>query len=258
MTLIQAIILGLVEGVTEFLPISSTAHLIIVGELMKLQQSEFINFFYVFIQSGAILAVVLLYWRMVLEHKDFALKIVISFIPTAVIGLLMRDIIKDVFFDSTALIGYSLITVGIVFIITEFFVKNGKLKLSKSITDMTYTEAFLIGAIQAAAIVPGVSRAGAVIIGMMFMKYKRSEAAIYSFLLAVPTIMGASVFDLYATDTSALTSSDILALATGFIVAFASALVVIKWLIGFLQRNTLNAFAIYRIVVGLGVLFFLV
>lgn len=254
MTPLQAIILGLIEGITEFLPISSTAHLIISSKLLSLPQDEFVSFFEVFIQSGAILAVVLLYWKTVLEHKDYIGKIIISFIPTAVIGLLMRDTIKDVFFQSDALIGYSLIIVGILFIIVEKYVKDGTLKLTKSLTQMTYKDAFFAGVIQAAAIVPGVSRAGAVIIGLMLMKYKRSEAAVYSFLLAVPTILGASLFDLLKTDVSVLTSSNMMLIAIGFVVSFVSALGFIKWLIGYLQKNSLNAFALYRIVIGLAVL----
>lgn len=257
MTLTQAIILGLVEGVTEFLPISSTAHLIISSKLLSLPQDEFVSFFEVFIQSGAILAVILLYWKTVLEHQDYIAKIIVSFIPTALIGFLMRDTIKDVFFHSDALIGYSLIIVAILFVLVEMYVKKGTLKLSKSLKDMTYQDAFFAGVIQAAAIVPGVSRAGAVIIGLMLMKYKRAEAAIYSFLLAIPTILGASMFDLIETDLAVLTPSNLSALTVGFVVSFISALVFIKWLIGYLQRNSLNGFALYRILIGLGVLFFL-
>ncbi len=257
MSLFQALLLGLIEGITEFLPISSTAHLIISSELLKLEQTPFVSFFEVFIQSGAILAVVLLYWKLVLDHKDYAIKVVVSFLPTAVIGLMMRDVIKEVFFQSTDIIGYSLILIALVFIALEFFVKQGKLKLSKTLKDMTYVEAFLMGCVQALAIVPGVSRAGAVMVGLMAMRYKRSEAAIYSFLLAVPTILGASVFDLIETDTSVFTQEHVVALLVGFVVSFVSAIVFIKWLIGYLQKNSLNAFAIYRIIVGLGVLYFL-
>lgn len=252
MTLVQALILGVIEGITEFLPISSTAHLIIASNFLKLPQSEFVSFYEVFIQSGAILAVVLLYWKLLAGNRQNLQNILISFIPTAIIGFLMRDIIKDVFFQSNSIIGSALVIVGVVFLYVEYLVSQKKLKLTKDIKDMTTKEALLIGTIQAFAIVPGVSRAGAVIVGMMFMRYKRTDAALYSFLLAVPTIGAAGAYDLIKTDLS-LVTENLGLIVIGSVVSFVTAFYFVKWLIQYLQNNSLNAFAFYRIAVGMGV-----
>lgn len=257
MNIADAIILGLVEGFSEFLPISSTAHLIITSKLLTLRQVEFISFFEVFIQSGAILAVIALYWRLIRDNPKHLLKIAISFVPTAIVGFAMHDLIKDVFFNSTTIIGLSLILISFVFLLTELLIAKRLLVLKRDIEKMSHAEAFAIGFIQALAVVPGVSRAGAVIIGMMLMRYKRSQAATYSFLLAVPTILAASALDLIKTDPSLLTTYNITLLIVGFITSFVSALIFVKWLVAYLQKNTLILFAIYRILIGLAVLFYL-
>ncbi|MFQ5452117.1 MAG: undecaprenyl-diphosphate phosphatase [Candidatus Paceibacterota bacterium] len=252
MTIIQAIFLGLIEGITEFLPVSSTAHLILTSRALGLPQNEFISFFEVFIQSGAILAVVLLYFRFILNNKSLIVNLAISFVPTAIVGLLLHDIIKTVFFNSTYLIAVSLLSVGLIFIVLEYFIKEGKLNLRKKLQDMTYSDAFLIGSIQSTAVVPGVSRAGAVIVAMILLRYKRYDAALYSFLLAVPTILAASGFDLLKTDLSLLANPDnIIILTLGFVISFVSAIVVVKWLIRYLQKNSLNLFGVYRIILAI-------
>ncbi|OGK18866.1 hypothetical protein A3D80_00905 [Candidatus Roizmanbacteria bacterium RIFCSPHIGHO2_02_FULL_40_13b] len=251
MSIIHALILGIVEGLTEFLPISSTAHLIITSKFLGLTQSGFTTFFEVFIQSGAILAVVLLYFRYILAHQKYVRSILLSFIPTALVGLILHDTIKTSFFTSPVLIYSSLIVVGILFIIIEHLVRMKKFSLTKHVEDISLQEALIFGLFQALAIVPGVSRAGAVMVGMMVRGYKREEAAVYSFLLAVPTLFAASALDLLKTDMSLLTnSSNALALLIGFTVSFLTAYIVIKWFISYLQRNTLTIFGIYRIVLG--------
>ena len=169
MTGLNSIILGLVEGVTEFLPISSTAHLIIASSLLKLPQSEFISFFEVFIQSGAILAVIYLYFGYINKHKELVPKVLVSFIPTAVIGFVMRNTIKTVFFPSLNMIAMTLLVVGLVFILIEFLIKNKTLVLKGSLKEITYCDAFLIGLIQSLAVIPGVSRAGALFVPMLFL-----------------------------------------------------------------------------------------
>ncbi|OGK16911.1 hypothetical protein A3H80_02565 [Candidatus Roizmanbacteria bacterium RIFCSPLOWO2_02_FULL_37_19] len=251
MTIIEVMILGLVEGATEFLPISSTAHLIITSSFLRLPQSEFISFFEVFIQSGAILAVIFLYFDYIRKHQDLIPKVLISFVPTAIIGFFMREIIKTVFFQSMTIIASSLFIVGILFIVIEMLIQKKKLTLKKSLTDLSYQDAFFAGLIQSFAIIPGVSRAGAVIVGMMFMKYKRSEGAVYSYLLAVPTIIGASILDLVKTDYSLLTNQNIMIVGTGFLVSFFSALMFIKWFIKYLQSNSLTLFGLYRIILAI-------
>ncbi|MGB4965702.1 MAG: undecaprenyl-diphosphate phosphatase [Microgenomates group bacterium] len=255
MSPLQALILGIVEGITEFLPVSSTAHLIITSNFLGLTQSEFTSFFEVFIQSGAILAVVVLYFRYILSHKELIKPIIASFIPTAVIGLLLHSTIKTTFFNSPTLIYSSLIAIGVVFLVLEYFVKNGQLKLSKRLENISLKDALLFGFFQACAVVPGVSRAGAVMVGAMVRGYKREEAALYSFLLAIPTILAAGVLDFLKTDLTIITQSGhIQALSIGFITSFITAYLVLKWFIGYLQRNTLVIFGIYRIILGIALL----
>ena len=251
MNVIQAIIYGLVEGFTEFLPVSSTAHLIILSNFFHLPQDQFISFFEVFIQAGAILAVLLLYAKYVWEHRSLVVPIIVSFIPTGIIGFAAHGVIKNIFFKSPLVIASSLIVVGVIFIIVEMMIARKKLILNKGIDKISYAHAFIVGVCQACAIVPGVSRAGAVIISMMLLKYKRTDAAIYSFLLAVPTILAASVLDFLKTDFSVLiVSSNAIMLGIGFATSFFAALIFVKWFIQYLQKNTLTAFAIYRIIAG--------
>lgn len=251
MSPLQALLLGIVEGITEFLPVSSTAHLIITSNFLGLTQSEFTSFFEVFIQSGAILAVVVLYFRYILSHKELIKPVITSFIPTAVIGLLLHSTIKSTFFNSPTLIYLSLIAIGVVFLVLEYFVKNGQLKLSKSLKDITLKDAILFGLFQSCAVIPGVSRAGAVMVGAMVRGYKREDAALYSFLLAIPTILAAGVLDFLKTDIASIaTSEQITALLVGLITSFITAYLVLKWFISYLQRNTLVIFGVYRIILG--------
>jgi len=261
MTIIDAIILGIVEGFTEFLPISSTAHLIITSKLLKISANDFIKFFEVFIQSGAILAVLFLYLKYVLKNKDLILKIILSFIATSVFAFSFYKVIKNVFFDSMGLIAFNLIFIGILIILFESLIKNGKINLNKDLKMLNFKDAFLIGIIQALSIMPGVSRAGAVILAMFILNYKREEAVLYSFLLSIPTILSAGFFDLYKIGfkSFAFSSEYILITFFGFLFAFLSALFVIKAFIKFLEKNNLQVFGYYRIILGiLVILFFLV
>lgn len=247
MNLIQAVLLGVVEGVSEFLPISSTAHLILTSQFLGLEQTEFLKFFEVFIQLGAVLAVVFLYIKYLVAHKKLIKNIFISFVPTAVVGLALYRIIKTVFFNSNLLIAFSLIAVGAVFIVLEKKIRNKSLTLSKDLSDMSWREALIVGFFQSLAIVPGVSRAGIVMVALMGRRYKRTEAALYSFLLAVPTIAAASLLDLYKSRDLLLSSqTNVALLVVGFMVSFATAYVSVKWLISYLQNNSLVNFAYYR------------
>lgn len=256
MNFINALILGLVEGVTEFLPISSTAHLIITSKLLNISQTEFQKFFEVFIQSGAILAVVLIYWKTILKNKQLMVNIILSFIPTAIVGFLLRKVIKNVFFQSFTLIAISLFVVGLLFIIFEFLLKKKIIKTDKKINQMTIIQALMIGLGQSLAVVPGVSRAGIVILTMMILGFDREESALYSFVLAVPTLLAASAFDFLKTNPKIIFSgSNPLFLLTGLVVSFFSALLAIKWFIGYLQKNSLTYFGVYRVTLAL-LLFF--
>lgn len=260
MELVHSIVLGVVEGITEFLPVSSTAHLIIAGKLLGIPQTEYYKFFEVFIQSGAILAVALMYFKYMLKNRRLIVPIIASFIPTAIVGFILHDIIKGVFFESMGMIAFSLAAVGILFIGIERLIKNHTLKLQKSINSLTLKDALIIGAIQSIAVVPGVSRAGAVIVAMLVLRYKREDAAIYSFLLAVPTILAASLYDLYKSkDLLMNPQTDWVSLAVGFVVSFIVAYAAVRWLIGYLRHNTLVLFGYYRLVLAIiVVLLFLV
>ncbi len=252
MNIIQSIILGVVEGITEFLPVSSTFHLIWTSTFLQLAQSEFVKLFEVFIQGGAILAVIFLYFKEVMRDRILFVKLILSFIPTAVVGFALYKVIKGVFFERIDVTTIAFIIVGILFLLVEYFIQKRWLKIEKNMSKLSYKQAVLVGLIQSFAVLPGVSRAGAVIIGMMFLGYKRSEAAKYSFMLSVPTILAASVYDLYKMRQVAFESSDKMSiLLIGFVVAFASAYAVVKWLIQYLQNNSLVFFGWYRILVGI-------
>ena len=252
MNVLNAIILGLVEGITEFLPISSTAHLIISSKLLNIPATEFQKFFEVFIQSGAILAVVFIYWKIILKNRNLMINIILSFFPTAVIGLLLHKVIKGVFFESFTLIAISLFVIGLFFIVFEFLLKKKIIKTDKKIIQMTILQALLIGVGQSLAVVPGVSRAGAVILIMMIMSFNREESALYSFVLAVPTLLAASAFDFMKTDPQLIfAGNNPLFLFIGLTTSFLSALLAIKWFIKFLQKNSLSIFGVYRIILAL-------
>lgn len=252
MNILQAVFLGLIEGITEFLPVSSTFHLIWTSWFLQLQQTDFVKLFEVFIQGGAILAVVFLYTKEILNNRQLFVKLLLSFIPTAVVGFLLYKVIKGVFFERIEVITLAFIIVGIIFLVVEYFIQKGKIKVGKNVSKLSYKEAVLVGVIQSLAVLPGVSRAGSVILGMMFLGYKRDESAKYSFMLSIPTILAASVYDLYKMRDIAFQSGDQIGiLLIGFVAAFISAFFVIKWLIQYLQNNSLVLFGWYRIVVGI-------
>ncbi len=246
MDLFQAIVLGIVEGATEFLPISSTFHLIWTSKLLQIPVTDFLKLFEVAIQAGAILAILVLYGKTLLKDWKLNFKIFASFIPTAVVGLVLYRVIKGIFFENMLLQLAVFAGMGILFLIFEKIYK----KQNKKLAELSYLQAIGIGLIQALAVVPGVSRAGAVMLGMMGMGVSREESAKYSFLLAVPTILAASVYDLWKM-RSLLSGQmeNVQLLIVGSLAAFVSALIIIKWFIGFLQKNTLNTFGWYRIVV---------
>lgn len=248
MNYFQSIILGIVEGATEYLPISSTFHLIWASKIMGIPQTEFLKAYEVIIQGGAILAVGFLYFRTFLTNRQLLFKTIVSFIPTATLGLLMYKIIKESFFESY---GVQLVIFALVGLFFVFFEKSN-IKLNKTLKDFNYKDALIVGLIQVLAVFPGVSRAGAVIVGMMYLGIRRSEAAKYSFLLAVPTLAAASILDIYKSLPLLTTQSGNTGLLiVGFASSFVSALFVVKWLIGYLQKNTLEYFGYYRLVVAI-------
>lgn len=248
LNVIQAVVLGLVEGITEFLPVSSTFHLIVTSRILGLPPTDFQKMFEVVIQAGAILAVLVLYGRELGHDRALLKKVLVSFIPTAVIGWLLYKIIKEVFFEAVFLQLIVFALVGILFIIFER--GQGRKPLGKVIATMTYQEAIWVGVAQSLAVIPGVSRAGAVLLALLAMGVSRDQAAKYSFLLALPTILAASALDLFTLRQVVVAEPQAIGLlVVGLVVAFGSALIVMKWLIGYLQRHTLTAFGWYRLVV---------
>jgi len=258
MDLLNTIILGVVEGVTEFLPISSTAHLIITSKFLNIPQTSFQKLFEVFIQSGAIMAVLFLYFQDLKSDFKTLKNLFFSFLPTAVVGFFLYKVIKNIFFESISLISFSLFLVGVIFGIVEFFLKKKKLILEKKIKDINIFQALIIGLGQSLAVVPGVSRAGAVILTMLILGYRRDEAAKYSFILSIPTIFMASFYDLYKSRDFLLGSFDKMGfLVLGFLISFVFAYLSVKWLIGFLKKNSLMIFGIYRITLAIILMKFL-
>lgn len=255
MTILNTIILGFVEGITEFLPISSTAHLLIAGKLLQIGQTDFFKSFIIIIQLGAILAVFLIYIKKIFESKTLWKKIAVAWIPTAAIGFLLYQIIKNILFESLGVIAFAMIIGGIVIIIFEKIYKNKNNHIEK-VEDISYKKSFWIGLIQALAVVPGVSRSGATIIGGMGLGVSRSAIVEFSFLLAIPTIAAASGYDILKSNTIII-DGHLLELSIGFIVAFISAYLATKFFIKFIKNHSFTSFAIYRIIAGIIILFFI-
>lgn len=244
MNIIQSLILGLVEGLTEFLPISSTFHLIVMGRILALANSDFLKLFEVVIQSGAIAALLFLYTRTLLRDSKLLLNVFLSFLPTAAVGLLLHQVIKQVFFESSWLMLSVFVLMGILFL----FLEQLSLKLTKTCEALTPRQALLIGLAQAFSIIPGVSRSGAIIVAMMFLGYQRQEAAKYTFLLSLPTIFAASALDLWqGRELLAVFSDSWTLLGVGFLTSFLIALLVVKWLLNYLSSHTLKLFGWYRL-----------
>jgi len=244
----QSIILGIVEGFTEFLPISSTAHLILAGRALGIAQTEFIKSFEIAIQLGAILAVIWLYGRKVLFNKEIAKKTAAAFLPTAIFGLLLYKIFKGYLMENLLIIVGALLGGGIFLLIFEYWYKE-KPENVDSIEKISYKNCFLIGSCQAISMVPGISRAAATILGGLFLGLKRKTIVEFSFLLAVPTMLSATLFDLLRSGFS-FSSNQFGLLVIGFVVSFLVAILAIKFLIHYIQQNDFKLFGIYRIVVG--------
>lgn len=248
MTWFDAIIFGIVEGITEFLPVSSTYHLILTSRILGIEQTEFIKLFEVFIQSGAISAAMLLYVKEVWKNKSLGANALLAFLPTAIIGLMLYDIVKNVFFESQIISLSIFFLFGVIFLILEYYIGKGTLKLKANTKTMTLRHALLIGLGQSIALIPGVSRAGAVIVTMMLLQYKRDEAAKFSFILSIPTIFAASVLDvIQMREVVMAEQNNVYLLAIGTVTSGIVAFIVMKWFIHFLQNNTLVLFGWYRI-----------
>jgi undecaprenyl-diphosphatase len=247
MTGFEAAILGVVEGLTEFLPVSSTGHLILASELLHLPQTESHKVFEVAIQLGAILAVACLYWRRLTARSDLLIKLAVGFVPTGVTGFLLYKIVKQLF--NASVVSISLIVGGIIFLIVERYMKNHR-PVVHDVSDVSYRTAFTIGVVQCLAMIPGVSRSGATIIGGLLCRMDRTAAAEFSFLLALPTMLAATCYDVYK-HASAFQGGDWGNLLIGFAVSFVFSIVGIKLLVRFVSSHTFIPFGIYRIIAGI-------
>ena len=248
MTIIQAIILAIIEGITEFLPVSSTGHMIIGSSIMGIQQDEFVKLFTVAIQFGAILSVIALYWKRFFQTFDFYTTLFVAFLPAVVAGLLLDDFI-DALRENVVVVGVMLPLGGVVFLFIDRWAPGGK---NEETQPISYKKAFIIGVWQCIAMVPGVSRSAATIIGGMTQGLSRKNAAEFSFFLAVPTMFGATVKSIYdyIKDGGEFTSEHFQLFAIGNVVAFIVAIIAIRSFIAFLSRHGFKAFGWYRIVVG--------
>lgn len=249
MNYFEIVILSLVEGITEFLPISSTGHLILTSNLLQIEQTEFLKSFEVIIQLGAILAVVVLYFDKLLKNVDIWKKIFVAFLPTAIVGLIFYPLIKSVLIGNTLITLISLFLGGIFLIFFELKHKENETNLSE-IKDMSYKQALMVGLAQSFAVIPGVSRSAATIIGGLSFGFSRSLATEFSFLLAIPTMFAATLLDLIKNDFS-FTGYEINILANGFLISFFTALFSIKFLLKFVKNNTFIPFGIYRILLAI-------
>ena len=251
MSLLHALILGIVEGITEFLPISSTAHLILASHALRIADSEFVKSFEIIIQLGAILSVVVLYWTK-FWNWDVLKKLVVAVIPTGVIGLTVYKALKAVLLGNVMVVLLALLVGGIALIVFERF--NNVEQAEVDFSEITYKRAFLIGLFQAIAIIPGVSRSAATIVGGSFLGISKRTIVEFSFMLAVPTMLAASGLELMK-NRHAL-AGHFSPLAIGFVVSFITAILAIKSFLGFIKTRDFSAFGWYRVV--LAVVYFLV
>ena len=242
----HAVVLGIVEGVTEFLPISSTAHLILASRALGIQETEFLKSFEIIIQLGAILSVVVLYWNRFL-HLEVLKKLVVAVIPTGVIGLTVYKAIKGYLLGNVAVVLVTLLVGGIALIVFERFQQRDDRDVDFG--EITYRKAFLIGLFQAIAVIPGVSRSAATIVGGSLLGVSKRTIVEFSFMLAVPTMLAASGLELLK-NRSAL-DGNLTILGIGFVVSFITAILAIKSFLGYIKKRDFSAFGWYRIVLAI-------
>lgn len=247
MTLLQVILFSIIEGITEFLPVSSTGHLILTAHLLQIPQTNVQKSFEIAIQLGAILAVVVLYARTLLTDRRILLLVCTAFIPTAIIGFLFHGVVKSVLLGSTTVVLWSLFLGGIILLFFENVCPE-KSSASK-LTEMSFTQAILVGVCQAVAIVPGVSRSAATIVGGELLGVSRKAIVEFTFLLAIPTMAAATGYDLW-TSAGEFTSADVQTLAVGFVLSFLVAIAAIKWFLQYVKNHSFVVFGWYRILVA--------
>lgn len=253
MNLIHVFILSLIEGLTEFLPISSTGHLILASRLLNIDTTNFTKTFEIVIQLGAILAIVVLYFKKLISSVNLLKKLAIAFIPTAIVGFTLYPLIKNVLLGSSAITLNALFWGGIALIGIEWFLGRKKTQ-AQEIGEVSYKQALIIGTFQSLSVIPGVSRAAATIIGGLLTGLNRPTATEFSFLLAVPTMFAATALDIYKS-RDMIAQGGFLTLFIGTVLSFFFAIIAVKFLINYVKKHDFTAFGIYRII--LAILFWL-
>jgi undecaprenyl-diphosphatase len=247
--MLDVLIFGIVEGITEFLPISSTGHLMLTAKLLQINQTEFIKSFEIAIQLGAILSVVVLYWGKLIKNWDVYKRLGVAFLPTAVMGVLFYKIIKKYLMGNNEVVLWSLFLGGLFLIIFELLHREKKDSVQE-LSSISYKQALIIGLFQSVAMIPGVSRAAATIMGGLIVGLKRKTIVEFSFLLAIPTMLAATLLDLFKSGQT-FKSEEFVFLGAGFIVSFFVAIAAIKFLLGFIKRHSFISFGVYRIILAL-------
>lgn len=267
--ILVAIVLGIVEGVTEWLPVSSTGHMILVNQFLYFSNAEFQEMFLVVVQLGAIMAVVILFWSKLWPFRfrrrrgeafvkwdimQLWFKIAVASVPAAIVGFTLDDLIDEMFYNAFVVAG-ALIIYGVLFIIVEIWNK-GRNPVIRTVTEIGYTSAIIIGIFQVlAAVVPGTSRSGATIIGALLIGISRSAAAEFTFYLAIPVMFGASILKVVKHGLH-FDMMGYITLAVGMLVAFFVSLFAIRFLMGYIRKHDFKAFGVYRIVLGIAVLLY--
>lgn len=270
--ILKVIVLGIVEGITEWLPISSTGHLIIVNEFLKLKAGDaFVEMFNVVIQLGAILAVIVLYFKRLwpidkkkdskgLEwNKDKLIlwaKILVACVPAGIIGIIFNDNIDEIFYNPYV-VSVTLIIYGVAFILIEIRNRNKEFKIT-DVKAMTFKTALIIGLFQVLALIPGTSRSGATIVGAMLIGTSRTAAAEFTFFLAIPVMAGASLVKIFkfVSDGTGFTQNQLYMLLIGMLVAYLVSMLVIKFLMSYIRKHDFKPFGVYRIILGIAVLLY--
>lgn len=249
MTLLQTLILSAVEGLTEFLPISSTGHLILASKLLGIMETDFVKTFEIVIQLGAIMAIVVLYFKKFVTSLNLIKKLIFAFIPTAIVGFTLYPLIKGVLFGSSSITLNALFWGGIALIGVEWFLRRRKPEADKP-SQVTYKQALIIGTFQSLSVIPGVSRAAATIIGGLLTGLDRATATEFSFLLAVPTMIAATGYDIYRS-RDMIAQGGFLTLFVGSVASFIFAIIAVKFLLNYVKKHDFTAFGIYRIILAI-------
>jgi undecaprenyl-diphosphatase len=248
MNLFHVFILSLTEGLTEFLPISSTGHMILVGKLLGITETNFVKTFEIVIQLGAIMAIVVLYFKKFISSFNLIKKLIVAFIPTGIVGIVLYPFIKNVLLGNSAVTLNALFWGGVAIIGVEWFLKRKKTVAQKT-SEVTYKQALIVGTFQSLSVVPGVSRSAATIIGGLLTGLDRPTATEFSFLLAVPTMVAATGLDVWES-RHMIAQGGFTTLFVGTVLSFLFAIVAVKFLIGYVKKHDFTVFGVYRIVLA--------